>query len=79
MNEIKVLESCDYIFETIKFLDQKLRLPKSISLYGEPHFNYFNLELNSEDLITQIIKINLFLKKCILKLSNPMVLRQKKS
>lgn len=47
MNETKVIESCDYIFETIKFLDQKLRLPKSISLYGEPHFNYFNLELNS--------------------------------
>ena len=69
MNEIKVLESCDYIFETIKFLDQKLRLPKSISLYGEPHFNYFNLELNSGGSYHPNNKDEfVFKKKCILEI-----------
>ncbi len=46
MNENNVIKTSEYIYEALINLDNELRLPKSVALFGEPHLSSYNINFN---------------------------------
>lgn len=46
MNEANVYKTSEYIYEALLTLDNELRLPKSVALFGEPHLSSYNINFN---------------------------------